>query len=266
MKIDYLGSSTIPTYGSGVEKNHTLAKYKLKDSDNATKQEVLQQIKDIRAKHDDAGVIVEISGKGLAALVNGKKGELIPAQDPDAVAVKSAAFQQDIVQVDKKVVLPEYSGLFDADKAIATALENCGKLEQKYVYDIIGQNFLLQNKGEMTEDDRLANINDGLKKADYAVNNYIPEAHKQTFLKAMSDIAKLAQGGKADDHGNMNYGITKGRYLGHGSNLVQTTTALETMQTKDKDAFAKYQSLQQNDDGGLSALKHLTNWYSANRS
>ena len=59
----------------------------------------------------------------------------------------------------------------------------------------------------------------------------------------------------------MDYGVAKGRYLGHGSNLVQTTNALDMMRTMDKDAYAEYQKMGQNDDGGLSALKYLTNWY-----
>jgi len=33
------------------------------------------------------------------------------------------------------------------------------------------------------------------------------------------------------------------------------------MQAMDKDAYAEYQKMGQNDDGGLSALKYLTNWY-----
>lgn len=33
------------------------------------------------------------------------------------------------------------------------------------------------------------------------------------------------------------------RYLGHGSNLVQTTNALDMMRTMDKDAYAEYQKM-----------------------
>ena len=42
-------------------------------------------------------------------------------------------------------------------------------------------------------------------------------------LDAMESIAKLASAGKMNADGNMDYGVKKGNYLGHGSNLVYTT-------------------------------------------
>ena len=77
----------------------------------------------------------------------------------------------------------------------------------------------------------------------------------------MESIAKLASAGKADGSGNIDYGVAQGRYLGHGSNLVQTTNVLDMMRTMDKDAYAEYQKMGKNNDGGLSSLKYLTNWY-----
>ena len=112
-----------------------------------------------------------------------------------------------------------------------------------------------------TEEERQANISLGVKKAEYAAQNFIPEDSREAFLKAMESIAKLASAGTADSSGNMDYGVAKGRYLGHGSNLVQTTNALDMMRTMDRDAYAKYQKIEKNDDGGLSSLKYLTNWY-----
>ena len=56
----------------------------------------------------------------------------------------------------------------------------------------------------------------------------------------------------------MDYGVAKGRYLGHGSNLVQTTNALDMMRTMDKDAYAEYQKMGEKMTAGL---KYLTNWY-----
>jgi len=111
------------------------------------------------------------------------------------------------------------------------------------------------------EEERQANISLGMKKAEYAAQNFIPEESREAFLEAMESIAKLASAGKADSSGDMNYGVAKARYLGHGSGLVQTTNALGMMQAMDKDAYAEYQKMGQNDDGGLSSLKYLTNWY-----
>lgn len=272
MNIDYSqfyrGTTNIPSYGSGAYKKDTLVKYEFnttdehgnKVMDKMSREETLQAMKDIRSQYGDA-VIVEFSGDGMAALVEGKKGSMVP-EDKEAMEAKNAAFQKDIVQIDNSLNdLPAYSGMYGADKAVALALENCGKEEQGFVYDIIRQNFLVGNSGSMTEEERQANISLGMKKAEYAAQNFIPEESREAFLEAMESIAKLASAGKADSSGNMDYGVAKGRYLGHGSNLVQTTNALDMMRTMDKDAYAEYQKMGQNDDGGLSALKYLTNWY-----
>ena len=197
----------------------------------------------------------------MAALLKGKKGSMAP-ENQEAMVARNAAFQKDIVHIDKSLSdLPAYSGMYGTDKAVASALENCSKEEQGFVYDIIRQNFLVGNNGFMTEEERQANISLGMKKAEYAAQNFIPEDSREAFLKAMESIAKLASAGTADSSGNMDYGVAKGRYLGHGSNLVQTTNALDMMRTMDKDAYAEYEKMEKNDDGGLSSLKYLTNWY-----
>ncbi len=269
MNIDYSqfyrGTTNIPSYGSGAYKKGTLVKYEFnttdehgnKVMDKMSREETLQAMKDIRSQYGDA-VIVEFSGDGMAALVEGKKGSMVPENQE----ARNASFQKDIVQIDKTLSdLPAYSGMYGADKAVASALENCGKEEQGFVYDIIRQNFLVGNSGSMTEEERQANISLGMKKAEYAAQNFISEDSRDAFLEAMESIAKLAGAGTADSSGNMDYGVAKARYLGHGSGLVQTTSALDMMRTMDKDAYAEYQKMGQNDDGGLSSLKYLTNWY-----
>ena len=203
---------------------------------------------DISKEKDDA-VILEISAKGKRAIQLKEKNE----------------FEQNIVQVDKSADdLPAYSGMYDVDKTISSSLENCSKEEQGFVYDIIRQNFLVGNTGSMTEEERQANISLGMKKAEYATENFIPEDSRKPFLEAMESIAKLASAGKADNNGNMDYGVGKGTYLGHGSNLVKTTNALDMMRTMDGSAYTEYQKISKessNEDRQLNALKYLTNWY-----
>ncbi len=272
MNIDYSqfyrGTTNIPTYGSGAHQKSTLVKYEFnttdahgnKVMDKMSKEETLQAMKDIRSQYGDV-VIVEFSGDGMAALVEGRKGSMAP-ENQEAMETKNAAFQKDIVQVDMSLNdLPAYSGMYGADKAVASALENCSKEEQGFVYDIIRQNFLVENSGSMTEEERQANISLGMKKAAYAAENFIPEESRKSFLAAMESIAKLAGAGKADSSGNMDYGVAKARYLGHGSNLVQTTNVSDMMRTMDKDAYAEYPNIDKSEDGGLRSLKYLTNWY-----
>ena len=121
MNIDYSqfyrGTTNIPSYGSGAYKKDTLVKYEFnttdehgnKVMDKMSREETLQAMKDIRSQYGDS-VIVEFSGDGMAALAEGRKGWMVP-EDKEAVEARNAAFQKDIVQVDKSLNnLPAYSG------------------------------------------------------------------------------------------------------------------------------------------------------------
>lgn len=179
---------------------------------------------------------------------------------------KNKDFSSEIIQLEgthqKANDLPEYSGIYSTDKAIATAVENCSAEEKGFVYDIIRQNFLISNSGDMTEDERKANISLGMKKAEYAANNFISDDKKQSFLDSMEAIAKLAVNGKANSDGEMDYNIYKGGYLGSGSNLVQVTDDVELMKQYDEKAYKEYKELQQKDgeDEAKAAMMYLLNW------
>ncbi len=173
-------------------------------------------------------------------------------------------FEEEIQHFDRRIALPEYCGIYKTDKAIATAVEGCSKEEQIFVYGIIRQNFLRENTSSLTEEERQANIALGMKKVEYASENFIPEECREKFLDAMNTIAKLASAGKADKNGNMNYGVAKASYLGHGSNLVETTDPLELMRNMDSAAYDEFQKIgveSSNEDGSLNRLKFLAKWY-----
>lgn len=268
----YRGTISIPTYGNGADKKDTLVKYEFNTTDEhgnkvmeqMSREETLQAMKDIRSQYGES-VIVEFSGDGMAALLENRKGKAAESATPEqreAIEARNAAFQEEVRHYDRSVnYLPAYSGMYAADKAVASAVEYCSKEEQGFVYDIIRQNFLIESRGSMTETERQANIALGRKKAEYAAEAFLPEGSRKFFLEAMESIAKLAGAGKADQNGSMDYGVAKGRYLGHGSSLVRTTNAVDMMRTMDKEAYAGYQKTDRKEDGGLAALKYLTNWY-----
>lgn len=203
---------------------------------------------DISEKKDDAvSLKISIEGKRTIHLKDKKD------------------IEQDIVHIDKRAgYLPAYSGIYDVDKTISSSLENCSKDEQEFVYDMIRQNFLIGNGSSMSEEERQANISLGMKKAEYAANNFISEDNKKSFLDAMETLAKLASAGKMEANGNMDYGVKKGNYLGHGSNLIYTTDGINMMQTMDTNAYEEYQRINRessSSDRQLNTLKYLTNWY-----
>ena len=268
----YAGTEQLKSYGSNsAAKKDTLVKYQFnttdkdgnKVMDKMSKEETMKVLNDISSLYGE-NVIVQFSGDGLAALADSKKfmsGREKTAEEVAAKEAKDAAFQSEIKHFDKSAnYLPAYSGMYGADKAIATAVENCSKEEQAFVYDIIRQNFLVGNGSSMTEEERQANISLGMKKAEYAAENFISEDNRKSFLDAMESVAKLASAGKADSNGNIDYGVKKGNYLGNGSNLVYTTDAVDVMRKMDSNAYAEYQKI--NKEGGeIDSLKYLTNWY-----
>ena len=75
--------------------------------DKMSREETLQAMKTISAQYGD-NVIVEFSGDGLAALVESKKGALDKAELQESANAKQAAFDKEVVQLDKKAnYLPE---------------------------------------------------------------------------------------------------------------------------------------------------------------
>ena len=261
----YRGTENLQNYGSNSAlKRDTLVRYEFnttdehgnKVMDQMSKEEMFKAMKDIRSQYGD-NVIVQFSGDGMAALIESKKGAAQGSLSDEEIAARNAAFQNEIVHNDISANhLPAYSGMYGADKTIAAALENCTNDEKAFVYDIIRRNFLVGNIGSMTEEERQANIALGMKKAEYAAENFIPEDRREAFLKAMENIAKLASAGKTDKDGNMDYGVNKAKYLGHGSNIVYTTNTDDMMKRMDSGAYEEYKKL-----SGKDSLKYLMNWY-----
>lgn len=205
-----------------------------------------------------------------AAEANGEPVEVTISEEglkslTENANTKQRAFDEEIIALDRKAShLPKYSGLFEVDKTIATVLENCTKEEKGFVYDIIRQNFLVENANGMTEEERQANISLGMKKAEYAANHFIPAGSKKAFLDAMESVAKLASAGTAAEDGTMDYGVRKKSWLGEGDDLVYTDDPLDIMCRMDKDAYAEYEKINadsSNKNRALDALKYMMKWY-----
>lgn len=270
----YKGTSSISTYGNGAYGKDTIARYEFnttnekgeKIREKMSKEETMRTLNDISSRYGE-NVIVEFSGDGLAALVAGKKPcsqQVLSEGEQTERSARQAEFDKTIVNHELKAGdFPAYSGIYKADKAIATAVENINKDERSFVYGIIRQNFLISDTGSMTEDERQANIALGMKKAEYAAENFIPAGHREDFLKAMRDIAGLASAGQKTSAGSMDYGINEPNYLGHGSGIVYTTNAEDLMKRTDSKAYQEYSKLndEDGDDKELNRLRYLSKWY-----
>ncbi len=114
----YKGTEPIKSYGNGENKKDTLVKYEFNTTDEKgnklmdqmTREETLQVMNDIRSQYGD-NVIVEFSGDGMAALVEGQKGAIIPQPTEEQQAEKAekdAAFLNEIVQNEHIEVAEEH--------------------------------------------------------------------------------------------------------------------------------------------------------------
>ena len=66
----------------------------------------------------------------MPAPVENKKGVVdanISQDQQKATDARNVEFQKEITQVDNTLELPAYSGMYGADKAVASAVENCSK-------------------------------------------------------------------------------------------------------------------------------------------
>lgn len=123
----YKGTEPIKSYGNGENKKDTLVKYEFNTTDEKgnklmdqmTREETLQVMNDIRSQYGD-NVIVEFSGDGMAALVEGQKGTIIPQPTEEQQAEKAekdAAFLNEIVQNEHIEVAEEHiTGRIDYNK------------------------------------------------------------------------------------------------------------------------------------------------------
>ncbi len=53
----------------------------------------------------------------------------------------------------------------------------------------------------------------------------------------------------------------EGEYLLHGIKRIETTNVPDMMRTMDREAYSEYEKTLKRNDGGVSSLKYLINWY-----
>lgn len=109
----YRGTTMIPTSGQGTVGPRQLVKYEFntkdeqgnKVMDKMTREETLTAMKEIRSQYGD-DVMIEFSGDGMAALVEGgKQADLDGIVKPDEA--KQAAFQESVIQMENTQVVKD---------------------------------------------------------------------------------------------------------------------------------------------------------------
>ncbi|MCM1129551.1 MAG: hypothetical protein NC211_06335 [Alistipes senegalensis] len=209
----YVGTEQIKGYGSSsVVKKETLVKYQFnttdedgnKVMDKMSREETIQALNVISSQYGES-VIVQISGDGLAALVEDGKcmsKRAMTAEEAVQKAERDREFQKEIIPLNAhRIVIPDaevntqlYSSLAGApDSVVSSAM------------GIISAYLMSGDVSGLSEQERKDMVAFGLESARYLAENYLDDAHAAGFMSAMEAIARYGLNGSVSDSGKVVY-------------------------------------------------------------
>lgn len=262
----YAGTEQIKSYGSSAGKKDTLVKYQFnttdedgnKVMDKMSREETMQAVNAISSRYGDS-VIVQISGDGLAALVEDGKymsKRTMTAEEAAQKAERDAAFQAEMTQLNAhRIVIPDaavnaqlYGSLAGADDSVIGATMG---IISNYLMSGDVSGLLAQERKDMTAF--------GLEAARYLAENYLDEAHAAGFVSAMASIAKYGLNGAVSDSGKVVYGAPeKPRMSGAPGSYVDMEDWLKANDTALYDEINTLnQSIINGEGGGNHAARFM---------
>ena len=260
----YAGTEQLKSYGSNsAAKKDTLVKYRFnttdehgnKVMDKMSKEETMRTVNDISSQYGD-GVIVQFSGDGLAALVEGSKpmsGREMTAEEAAAKAARDAAFQaENVTQLENthRIVIPNY----ETNEQLYNSLAGADDSVIRSTMGIISNYLMPGNALGMSGQERQDMAAFGLETAKYLAENYLDESHAADFMSAMETIAKYGLSGSVSDDGKVIYNVQEGqvRMSGAPGSYVDMESWLKA---NDTDLYNQINELNQsiiNSKGGES--------------
>lgn len=173
--------------------------------DKMSREETIRTMNELSAAADE-GVIVEISGDGLAALVESKNNNLdeIMQRDP----AEQAAFDADVIQLENslRIVIPN----LETNEQLYGSLEGADESAIRATTGIIKNYLMPSDVSGMSEEDRKSMIALGLEEAKYIAANYLTDEQSEQYLSAMETIAKYGMNGTVDENGKVTYNVQSG--------------------------------------------------------
>lgn len=260
----YAGTEQLKSYGANsAAKKDTLVKYRFnttdeqgnKVMDKMSKEETMKAMNDISSQYGD-GVIVQFSGDGLAALVEGSKlmsGREMTAEEAAAKAARDAAFQaENVTQLENthRIVIPNY----ETNEQLYNSLAGASDSVISSTMGIISNYLMPSNVSGMSEQERQDMAAFGLETAKYLAENHLDGSHAADFMSAMETIAKYGLNGSVSDDGKVIYNVQEGqvRMSGASSSYVDMESWLKA---NDTDLYNQINELNQsiiNSKGGES--------------
>lgn len=209
----YAGSEQLKSYGSSSAKKDTLVKYQINTVDadgnkvmgKMSKEETMEAVNAISSQYGE-GVIVQISGDALAALVEdgkfmSKKG--LTAEEAAQKAARDAAFQAEIIPLHAhRIVIPDA----EVNAQLYASLAGASDSVVSSAMGIISDYLMPGDVSGMSNQERRDVAAFGLEAARYLAKNYLDEAHAANFMAAMKSIAQYGLNGVVSDGGKVVYG------------------------------------------------------------
>lgn len=129
------------------------------------------------------------------------------------------------------------TGYASIDNTIIDSLNGVSDEIRQYAYDIVRNDFLLDNAEGISEDERQDLISLGLSEAQYVADNYLSGDNANAFMAAMKKVAGIAAGGVREEDGTMDYGGIYRRDITQDGYTVEITDELKIIKQYRPEAY-----------------------------
>lgn len=199
---------------------------------------------------------LKLSREGKAAAARTQSSQNTPA----GAVHKTAASGKRAPGVKRDLVRTGYASI---DNTIIDSLNGVSDEIRQYAYDIVRNDFLLDNAAGISEDERQNLISLGLSEAQYVADNYLSGENAHAFLTSMKKVAGIAAAGVREEDGTMDYGGIYRTDITENGYTVQITDSFQMMKRYRPDMYKEYKAIQrtmkdaQNEDDVMNVLHKI---------
>lgn len=136
------------------------------------------------------------------------------------------------------------TGYAAIDNTIIDSLNGVSDDVRQYAYDIVRKDFLIDNAGDMSEEERQDLISLGLSEAQFIADNYLSGDNAKDFMTAIKKVAGIAARATREEDGTMDYGGIYRRDHTQNGYTVEITDSFAMMKHFRPDLYEEYKSLQ----------------------
>lgn len=201
----------------------------------------------VRMKKADEKIRSSFASKAPAACL--KLSQEGKAKSRSAQAVQSGQVQsvQKEVRTGHAPVVArdlERTGYASIDNTIIDSLNGVSDDIRQYAYDIVREDFLINNAGDMSEEERQELISLGLSEAQFVADNYLSGQNAEDFMTAMKKVAGIAANATREEDGTMDYGGIYSRNCTENGYTVEITDSIGIIKRFRPEVYQQYKELQ----------------------